>query len=87
MKCLAETEVLQFGQPWQAQVRAQEKSNPFLPFLSEKAKSKKSKRSLCAPICVQPELYKTSDSYSHAEKCQAFPIKRYWKQSQNYTET
>lgn len=40
MKCLAETEVLQFGKPWQTQVKAQEKSNPLLPFFPEKANSK-----------------------------------------------
>lgn len=52
MKCLAETEVLQFGQPWQTQAKALEKSNPFPPIFPEKANSKTSKRSPCAPICV-----------------------------------
>lgn len=83
-KCLAETEVLQFGQSWQTQVKAQEKSNAFLPFLPEKANSKTPKRSPCVSICVEQELYKTFDSYSHAEKCQAIFIKRYWTESELY---
>lgn len=58
MKFIAETEVLKFDKTMENSGKATGEIKP-LSFFPEKVNSKTSKSSPCAPICVQPELYKT----------------------------